>query len=189
MGRDSRISNLLRGIEDAAQIAQHAAAGRWHLVPWTPFVPCIVDASVYPDPALAPDAIFRNSRYQVAMWTAEAPEPFGVCVHLSIKTHDKAAYHDWRDFQRIKNELVGDEYEGVEIYPAESRLVDNANQYHLFVFRDLKLPFGFVGRLVSDGGTHGCRQRPFDVRPGDCLDDAAYQQRERELLDLIPKRS
>jgi hypothetical protein len=36
--------------------------------------------------------------------------------------------HDWRDLQRIKNQLVGPECEAVELYPAESRKVDTANQ-------------------------------------------------------------
>ena len=55
-------------------------------------------------------------------------------IHLSIRTHDRKASRDWRHFQRIKNDLAGAEREGVEIFPAESQLIDTANQYHLFVY-------------------------------------------------------
>jgi len=52
-------------------------------------------------------------------------------LHLSIKRLDKHPVRDWRHFQRIKNELIGEENEAVELYPAQSRLVDTTNQYHL----------------------------------------------------------
>jgi hypothetical protein len=70
-------------------------------------------------------------------------------IHLSIRRQDRAPARDWRDFQRIKNQLAGPEWEGVEIYPAESRKVDGANQYHLFCLPFI-LPFGFTERLVAN---------------------------------------
>ena len=73
---------------------------------------------------------------------------------LSIKRRDKEIIHDWRELQTIKNMIVGDEHEGFEVYPAESRLVDTANQYHLWVFENesTRLPVGFSSRLVLDHG-------------------------------------
>ena len=68
-------------------------------------------------------------------------------IHLSIRNADRSARHDWRDFQRIKNQLAGPEWEAVEIYPAESRLVDAANQYHLWCFQ-FTFGIGFARRLV-----------------------------------------
>jgi hypothetical protein len=53
-------------------------------------------------------------------------------VHLSIKRFDRGPVRDWRHLQQIKNEVVGPEAEAFEIFPAESRLVDTANQYHLW---------------------------------------------------------
>ena len=104
---------------------------------------------------------FMNDKYQVTM----RPAQDGV-IWLSIKRSDKEPIHDWRDIQEIKNQLVGPENEAIEIYPAESRRVDTANQYHLWVFADseYRLPFGFhAGRLVtSDHGRHD-KQRP--LRP------------------------
>ncbi len=77
----------------------------------------------------------------------------GNYVHLSIRRVDRSPIRDWRHMQQIKNEILGPEAEAVELYPAESRLVDTANQYHLWC----KLPgqqfeFGFTSRLVASEG-------------------------------------
>jgi hypothetical protein len=112
------------------------------------------------------EEVWLNSRYQVNVVRQEPNEPgLPVLVHLSIKRLDKQPVGEerFRDFQRIKNELVGPECEAVELYPAESRLVDSANQYHLFVIASdsFRWPFGFGNRLVRDGDVAGARQRPF----------------------------
>ena len=105
--------------------------------------------------------IFKNNIYQVSVQSGGER-----CVWLSIKRIDRKPIHDWRDLQRIKNEIVGPECEAVELYPAESRLVDEANQFHLWVFEDgVRLPIGFNGgRKVSgtkDAEKVGAKQRPF----------------------------
>ena len=150
----------------------------WSKVPWTDFEPCALPTDDI-NQLDAPYAIVRNSRYQVTIYLREADEtsPFGRMAHLSFKVHDKQAHHDWRDMQRIKNEICGPEHDAVEIYPAESKLVDSANQYHLFVFQTYKLPFGFQTRLVGDGNWCNSVQRPFPSgeRPADCLDPDQFQ--------------
>lgn len=109
------------------------------------------------DPDGVTGGLWENNRYQVI--AREHPDgPFGAYVHLTIRSTDGSARHDWRDFQRIKNELVGPETEAVEIYPAESRLVDTANHYHLWVFKDYRFPLGMTHREVSEGGP-GISQR------------------------------
>ena len=70
-------------------------------------------------------------------------------IHLSIKRADRQPCRDWRDFQRIKNQLAGPEWEAVELYPAESRLVDMANQFHLWCFEQ-PLGLGWQQRLVGN---------------------------------------
>ena len=104
------------------------------------------------------ELVFKNDLYQVAV---RHPEP-GL-VHLSIKRIDRRSIHDWREFQAIKNLLVGEECEAVEIYPAESRKVDTANQYHLWVFTDqnYRIPFGFPNRIVTADSFCGSVNRPF----------------------------
>src|ERR1041385_3993351 len=109
---------------------------------------------------------FRNNLYQVLVYDMPKKNDAAVdLVWLSIKRNDKRHIHDWRDLQRIKNELVGSECEAVELYPPESRLVDEANQYHLWVFKDpsFTLGLGYQERRVSDWDSarrQGERQRP-----------------------------
>ena len=104
--------------------------------------------------------VYINNVYQVIL------RDCGDIVHLSIKRLDKEAKHDWRQFQRIKNELVGEECEAIELYPAESRKVDTANQYHLWVFKDpnYRIPLGFSEGLVSDtmADNTDAKQRKFN---------------------------
>lgn len=113
------------------------------------------------------ERVFLNDRYQVNVRETEFPG-VGPMAHLSIKRRDKEPIHDWRDLQEIKNALVGPECEGVELYPAESRLIDEANQFHLFVFTDPKIrfPIGSTGgRRVAgpeEAAAIGAKQRPFE---------------------------
>lgn len=83
-------------------------------------------------------------------------------VHLSIKRKDREPCRDWRHLQEIKNELVGEECEGVELYPAESRVVDTANQTHLWIYSDPDemIPLGWdCGEHKSDIEIADSRQR------------------------------
>ena len=101
--------------------------------------------------------IWVNDIYQVNILRGKncdqyvLAKPFkGLIDYLTIKRHDKKAIHDWRHFQIIKNELCGEDREAVEIYPAENRLVDTANQFHLWVIPNGdSMPFGFTERLVN----------------------------------------
>jgi len=66
-------------------------------------------------------------------------------AHFSFKRHDRAAVRDWRHFQAIKNEVIGREREAVEVFPRESRLLDGANQYHLWATPPgVDVPFGYI---------------------------------------------
>ena len=72
-------------------------------------------------------------------------------IHLSIIPLDGSTGHPWSKFQQIKNMLVGPEYEAIEIYPAESRLVDMGTNYHLWVFitPHFRVPMGWTSRMVG----------------------------------------
>lgn len=136
--------------------------------PWTPFQTMTTLTSADGTKRILPtagfDAAFRNSRYLVLLRKVMFPEPFGPGIHLSIKRHDKNTIHDWRDFQRIKNEILGPEMEAIELYPANSRLVDAANQYHLWCFPELPMNFGFdIRDVTGDKDTqYTAKQRPFE---------------------------
>ena len=95
---------------------------------------------------LATLEVYVNDTYYVRV---RKVDPY---FHLAIGRHDGNACTNWRDFQKIKNELVGPEFEAVELFPAESRLMDTANEYHLYVMADSKFrfPFGFHKRLVLE---------------------------------------
>lgn len=102
-----------------------------------------------------------NDIYQVQV----RPLPDIGFVHLNIRRRDGGPIlRDWRHFQQIKNELVGPECEAIELYPAESRLVDQSNKYHLYACTDptFRFPIGWDKRDVSyvNGSTPGTRQRP-----------------------------
>jgi hypothetical protein len=154
--------------------------------PMGPFHPAQLPESAFDVPAMAAkfgvshetaaaqvehlrrQTVHMNEIYQVNVQCVEAP--FGTIVGdmlwLSIKRRDKGVIRDWRQLQEIKNRIVGPEHEGFEVYPAETRLVDTANQWHLWVFADSKvrLPVGFKAREVGgrwEAEAVGARQRAF----------------------------
>ncbi len=95
---------------------------------------------------------YINDTYTVYVKDAEKfNENSPDMLWLSIKRNDRQPIHDWRDLQEIKNQIVGEEHEAVELYPSQDRVVDTANQYHLWVFKDKKFrfPFGFKGGYVD----------------------------------------
>jgi len=154
---------------------------------------------VFPD-SLGVDDIYLNEIYQVMTRTMDGP--LGRILHLSIKRFDGRAIHDWRDLQWIKNQIAGPEAEAVELYPAESRLVDTSNQFHLWVLLDIeRIPWGFGDRLVSDkiqdvdfGQVRTGRnsQRPFadHVRPNDLnVMSPQLQEEKRKMEDELRKMS
>jgi hypothetical protein len=102
--------------------------------------------------------IYENDTYHVEL---RYQPPF---VHLDITRHDRGSCKNWRELQQIKNEIVGSENEAVELFPAESRLVDTANQYHLWVHLnpEFRFPFGFKERCVLNKPVTYLRYVPAD---------------------------
>lgn len=107
--------------------------------------------------------VFISDTYQVEV-NVEMCKPVGFpLTWLSIKRIDREAFHDWRELQSIKNAICGPDAEAVELYPAESRLVDTANQYHLWVLPEGRVwPFGFFGRKVIGESLGEAKQRPIE---------------------------
>ena len=98
--------------------------------------------------SLAAEEIWVNDKYQVngdRDYTGPTGAKF---VWWSIKTHDSQPAHDWREYQQIKNEIVGPQSAAFEVYPAEERLVDTANQCHLWVCASpvTRTPVGWFDR-------------------------------------------
>lgn len=117
---------------------------------------------------MARDKLYLSDYYQVAI-DKDPPHAFAGAViwHLSIKRLDKEPIMDWRDLQAIKSQLCGDEAEGLQLFPAESRTVDTSNQYHLWVFMKMgkrrlpRLPVGWsAGMVLDEAATGKAKQRP-----------------------------
>lgn len=158
------LEDLRAGEDEAAQ-------------PWEPMEPAFLSADPVKNAEMLKmiqtDEIWMNNLYQVNVrnqYPADAHgneirNPANLMVTLSIKRRDKAPLHDWRHMQRIKNEIVGPECEAIEIYPAESRMVDTSNQYWLWCFpgdTEVFKSIGFTERMIMEGDDFGVRQRPFD---------------------------
>lgn len=104
---------------------------------------------------------YVNSLYVVQInrdcnhgWGGTVP---GGMFELTLRRQDRGPLMDWRDIQQIKNQLVGDECEMVQLFPAEERLRDSANQYWFYGFnnKEVRFPFGMFGRVVNDGNDFG----------------------------------
>lgn len=141
--------------------------------PWQPLVPAHLKQNQMDSLAktLRSDEhsmdVWKNDLYTVIrsyLRAEERDEDSPKLVHLSIRRNDRSTAKDWRHFQKIKNQLVGEEAEGVELFPAESRMVDTSNQYHLWC---IEAPGGFNfgwfdGRITtSNPPATGAAQRPF----------------------------
>jgi hypothetical protein len=175
---------------------------------WTPFVRADATALRMSDPEYGALALrlreldgcemFLNNRYQVSrrrthVYRDDTGEIVCDVIHLSIHNLERTPLRDWRDLQRIKNELIGPEQEAVELFPAESRLVDSSNEFHLWCMVGVRLPFGFTSRLVGypEPGS-GAAQRPWpdgEAPPdaGILTNEDAVQWMRTELERLTKK--
>lgn len=118
---------------------------------------------IWEDQEEAPE-VWVNDLYSVFVRRhKEIPGIESKVCHISFHRHDRRAVTDWRHMQWMKNQLVGPENEGCEIFPKESRLVDGANEYHIWVFEDenFGFPFGFFERIVTEKSQFGETQRKF----------------------------
>lgn len=105
---------------------------------------------------------YENSTYQVTLRQYEKGWPLGGgrWAKLGISSKDGAPRHDWRDFQKIKNDTVGTNWEAIELYPDEGRLLDPSNYYILYCAP--RIPIGEFGRRIIANETNCIApQRPF----------------------------
>lgn len=128
------------------------------------------------------EEVYINNKYTIDLRHLEHG-----WTHLSIKANNKQAIHDWRDFQTIKNELCGKEREAIELYPAESRLVDSSNQYHVWVMpKGEQFPFGWTERFIVKGHKKseglGSVQRPFKETPKDAISVEEANEKQLKFL-------
>ena len=179
-----------------SETSEHATVMVVDHCPWSPFIETPYDSEGHTIEGRMGEKIYRNSRYQVAVYPP-APcsvENFPAYVHLCFKHIANIAITDFRDFQRIKNELIHPSAYAFQVYPPEENLVDGANQYHLWVlvpgcYPEIPeddgdwpcMPYGFFsGRHVTDEAPQGGRQRTFEDPPETIAQD---RQRVRNQLE------
>lgn len=80
-----------------------------------------------PYPLSEGETIWENNLYVVNKYVNSS----GEVGRISLYRKDNKTVRDWRHLQRIKNEIAGGESWFAEIYPAQSKLVDLGNTYHL----------------------------------------------------------
>lgn len=84
-------------------------------------------------------AHYRNAIYVVTVKPADAEG----WTHLTVRRRDGSPNIPWSDLQRIKDELIGEESEAVELYPAQSRLLDLEHRRHLWARAGERIEVGF----------------------------------------------
>ena len=109
-------------------------------------------------------------RYEDGLPVLPGGQPYGTgpCAIIGITADSETARHDWRAYQDIKNALVGDEWEAVELYPAESRKVDPSNRFYLFCFPKGVFTFGWGQRNVVAPRDGSAPQRGWLTRGDAC---------------------
>lgn len=117
------------------------------------------------------DRCWGNEHYQVVLhvWPPEEARGGMPIAQLSIKRWDREPGIPWRDMQRIKDDICGTECEAVQLYPRGDRLVDTANQYHLWALpAGVVFPLGYTnGRVVdSDPETRAALDAAMAVAQG-----------------------
>lgn len=99
------------------------------------------------------EEVYVNDTYQVSVTRGHQTgrEGWPSMAHISVMRLDKQPSRSWSDMQAIKNQLMGESNEGIEIYPAEDRLTDCAPQYHVWCFEDdtFRIPMGWTTRKVK----------------------------------------
>lgn len=87
-----------------------------------------------PDAPRGLTAAYLNETYSVQRFVKLTD--VGFVDHLMIRRHDEKPIHSWADMQKAKNDLVehGENRIGVQVFPKESDLIDQANMYHIWVF-------------------------------------------------------
>jgi len=114
-----------------SETTEHATVMVMNNPKWTPFI----EATWLAHHSRVGEKIFLNSRYQVAVYppapAKASAEGWPCVVHLCFKHVHNIAITDFRDFQRIKNELVDPAAFTFQIYPDEAHLVDTQRKRFL----------------------------------------------------------
>ena len=81
---------------------------------------------------LMSDETWGNDRYTVSGHLLDGKRDG--FVEIAVHNHNRTPHVPWRHLQQIKNEVVGPDREAVQLFPAEDRLLDTANEYWIYVY-------------------------------------------------------
>jgi hypothetical protein len=132
--------------------------------------------------------IWQNYLYVVTCrrfrsgWAFDKSSPW---ASLGIYCHNGAARHDWREFQKIKNDVAGPEWEAVELYPKESRLLDPSNYYMIWCAPNIRLG-KFVPRTIIDEVNCVAPQRPWHPKDKPPMTQAGKEKQVQ--AEIIQRR-
>ena len=107
------------------------------------------------------DETWGNDRYTVSVHFLDGDRDG--FVELAVHNRNRTPHIPWRHLQQIKDEVVGADREAVQLFPAEGRLVDTANEFWLYVYPVGKAPMR--NRRTRLGMDHG-RNVAYDAPEG-----------------------
>ncbi len=113
--------------------------------------------------------VWENEIYRVRKTQLAVEELDCIVAHLTISRHDLREVVDWRHKQQIKNQLLGEQEEAVEIFPPEKDLVDAVNAFHLWSMVGKRTGLGWSDgrRVFHQDATGRGGQRAFENPPDD----------------------
>lgn len=78
--------------------------------------------------------VYANNKYRVTVGD-NCPTTKGPAIRAMVQANNGMIIGDhWKELQRIKNEIFGEEALAIEYYPPQSKLVDQKNIYWLWIF-------------------------------------------------------
>lgn len=79
-----------------------------------------------------PDKAWKSNHHVVQVYRNERLILGKLMNKWMIRRNDSEPIREWHEIQNIKNEVIGEEVEAIQIFPKASELVDVANMYWLF---------------------------------------------------------
>jgi len=107
-------------------------------IAWSPLQPIKPSERGLKLPPFATRA-FSNNRF-VVLINDKAPTSAGSATVALVVPNNAGRDVFWRDLQKVKNEIFGEEAVAIQYYPAESKLIDEANVYWLYVYPSGVIP-------------------------------------------------
>jgi hypothetical protein len=90
------------------------------------------------DQLRTPAEVWGSSQYTVTVhYLDDNRDGF---VEVGIHNYHRTTHVPWRHIQQIKNEVFGPDREAVQLFPAEDRLLDSANEYWIYVYPTSEAP-------------------------------------------------